>query len=107
MGIINVKEIGAVGDGVTDDSAVFNAAIDLATSSAIPLSIYVLATNYAIDKPLNMTNEEGTITKDGKTLENYVFDNETIECLLREEAIAPSGAACLTLARQHRASLLP
>ena len=52
-------------------------------------------------------NEEGTIARDGKTLENFVFDDATIEHLLATEAVAPSGAACLTLACQHRAALLP
>jgi hypothetical protein len=51
-------------------------------------------------------NEEGTVEKDGKTFENFVFDESTIERLLSTEAMAPSGAACLTLARQHRAALL-
>lgn len=50
-------------------------------------------------------NEEGTVARDGKTLENFVFDDETIDRLLDTEAIAPSGAACLTLARQHRDAL--
>jgi hypothetical protein len=50
-------------------------------------------------------NEEGTVAKDGKTLENYVFDDATIERLLATEAVAPSGAACLTLACQHRSAL--
>ena len=33
------------------------------------------------------TNEEGAITRDGKTLANYVFDCATIERLLATEAI--------------------
>ena len=52
---------------------------------------------------VNSRRLELLLAKDGKTLENYV----TIECLLSTEAIAPSGAACLTLACQHRAALLP
>jgi len=52
-------------------------------------------------------HEEGTVARDGKTLENYVFDNATVERLLVTEAIAPSGAACLMLACQRREKLLP
>ena len=52
------------------------------------------------------TNEEGTVARDEKTLENYVFDDATIESLLTTEAIAPSGAACLTLAMQHRKEII-
>lgn len=51
-------------------------------------------------------NEEGTVARDGKTLENYVFDDATIERLLVAGAIAPSGAACLTLTCEHRAAIL-
>ena len=51
-------------------------------------------------------NEECTIAKDCKTLENFIFNEATVERLLATEAIAPSGAACLTLACQRRAILL-
>jgi len=36
-----------------------------------------------------------------------MFDDATIERLLTTEAVAPSGAACLTLACLHRAAVLP
>ena len=51
-------------------------------------------------------NEEGTLTKDGRTLENFLFDDATIKRLLATEAIVPSGAACLTVACKHRAEIL-
>jgi hypothetical protein len=51
-------------------------------------------------------NEEGTIARDGKTLENYIFEGTTIERLLATEAIAPSGAACLALALRNYQVLL-
>lgn len=44
--------------------------------------------------------------REGETLENFVFDDAIIEPLLATEAVAPSGAACLTLACQHRTALL-
>ncbi len=74
---------------------------------ALTVAVFDAETFDDIFRDMVETNEEGTIAKDGKTLENYVFDDATIECLLTEEAVAPSGAACLTLARQHRAALLP
>jgi hypothetical protein len=52
-------------------------------------------------------NEAGTVARDGKSFENVVFDDATLELLLATEAIAPSGAACLTLASRHRGELLP
>ena len=51
-------------------------------------------------------NEEGTIAKDGRTLENYVFDDTTIAHLLTTEAIAPSGAACLSLSMEFNHIIL-
>ena len=45
-------------------------------------------------------NDEGDVDR-----QIFVFDASTIERLLREEPFAPSGAACLQLAWEHRASL--
>jgi hypothetical protein len=73
---------------------------------ALTVAVFDAETFDDIFRDMVEINEEGTIAKDGKTLENYVFDDATIECLLETEAIAPSGAACLTLARQQRAMLL-
>jgi len=36
----------------------------------------------------------------------FSFDGPTIERLLSTEPLAPSGAACLYLAWQHRSSIL-
>jgi hypothetical protein len=73
---------------------------------ALTVAVFDAETFDDIFRDMVDTNEEGIIAKDGKTLENYVFDDTTIECLLTEEAVAPSGAACLTLACHHRAALL-
>lgn len=74
---------------------------------ALTVAVFDAETFDDIFRDMVETNEEGTIARDGKTLEHHVFDNATIECLLATEAIAPSGAACLTLACQYRAALLP
>jgi hypothetical protein len=50
-------------------------------------------------------NEEGTVTgADGG--EQFSFDSKTIDHLLTAESLAPSGAACLYLAWQHRHNVL-
>lgn len=45
-------------------------------------------------------NDEGNVER-----QVYNFDGETIEHVLRNEPFAPSGAACLQLAWQHRVAL--
>ena len=74
---------------------------------ALTVAVFDAETFDDIFRDMVDINEEGAIAKDGKTLENYVFDDATIERLLATEAIAPSGAACLTLACQHRVAVLP
>jgi len=51
-------------------------------------------------------NEEGTVASSAQGREHFTFDGSTIDDLLTAEAMAPSGAACLYLAWQHRASVL-
>lgn len=51
-------------------------------------------------------NDEGTVARSGRDREHFTFDSATIERLLKSEAIAPSGAACLSLAWQHRETIL-
>ena len=51
------------------------------------------------------SNEEGTVTGNGGNEEQYAFDSETVERLLANEPMAPSGAACLSLAWKHREAL--
>ncbi len=73
---------------------------------ALTVAVFDADTFDDIFRDMVQMNEEGTVAKDGKTLENFVFDDRTIERLLTTEAIAPSGAACLTLASQHRETVL-
>ena len=51
------------------------------------------------------SNEEGTVTGNGSNEEQYTFNSETVERLLANEPMAPSGAACLSLAWKHREAL--
>jgi hypothetical protein len=75
-------------------------------SDALTLAVFDAETFDDLFRDMVEVNEEGSIARDGKTLENFVFDDATIERLLATEAVAPSGAACLTLACQHRTALL-
>jgi len=72
---------------------------------ALTVAVFDADTFDDIFRDMVDVNEEGTIAKDGKTLENYVFDKSTIEQLLVGEAIAPSGAACLKFALMHQDTL--
>lgn len=72
---------------------------------ALTVAVFDADTFDEIFRDMVDVNEEGTITKDDKTLENFVFGDATIDQLLSSEAIAPSGAACLALARRHRDAL--
>lgn len=71
----------------------------------LTVAVYDADTFDDIFRDMVEINEEGSVARDGKTLENFVFNDATIEQLLTAEAIAPSGAACLALARQHRDAL--
>lgn len=62
----NVKFWGAVGDGVTDDTAAIQATINWAQSSSIPKpSVYLSAGNYKITSSLLITNGYFTMYGDG------------------------------------------
>ena len=50
-------------------------------------------------------NDEGAVTS-GPGRQQFTFEHSTIHDLLTTEPMAPSGAACLNLAWEHRASLL-
>jgi hypothetical protein len=50
-------------------------------------------------------NDEGTV-ESGQDRQAFSFDGSTIERLLSTEPFAPSGAACLYLAWQHRSSVI-
>jgi hypothetical protein len=73
---------------------------------ALTVAVFDAETFDDIFRDMVEVNEEGTVAKNGKTLENYVFDDTTIKELLTTETIAPSGAACLTLASGQRDFLL-
>jgi hypothetical protein len=51
-------------------------------------------------------NDEGALAANGQGPERLGFDGTIVERLLTDEALAPSGAACLYLAWQHRELVL-
>jgi transcriptional regulator with XRE-family HTH domain len=59
----------------------------------------------AIFEEMVEQNDEGDFVV-GHDRQEFTFDEQTIERLMSTQPIAPSGAACLQLAWQHRASIL-
>jgi hypothetical protein len=52
------------------------------------------------------SNDEGIITGRENSSQHFAFDNATVNHLLTAEPMAPSGAACLSLAWHHRETVL-
>ena len=86
LGTVSVKNYGAVGDGVTDDSVAFQAALDQAvTNGGAP--VYVPAGNYQIDSKLTVDvsgasdHERILIYGDGwkSVIESGVIGDTTLE----------------------------
>lgn len=69
--MINVKDFGAIGDGVADDTASVNNAI-----SNLPLSggvLYFPSGRYKINNPISISNKDVTIKGDGIQLSQLFF----------------------------------
>lgn len=67
LGMLNVKDYGAIGDGVTDDEPAIQAVIDLVSSlpRGTRPTIWLPASTYLINKPLRMKTHELTLAGDG------------------------------------------
>ena len=70
---VSVKDFGAVGDGVTNDYAAFNSALNSGAGSVfVPSATYVIGTNIVIPSGVSLVGEAGRIPKllfsDGVTI---------------------------------------
>lgn len=83
-GIVNVKDFGAVGDGVTDDTAAIQAAIDSSNNIFIPAGVYNISKPLVITKSSVKIRGCGEKTRINKTTNDGVaitrtFDEETVD----------------------------
>lgn len=74
--ILSVRDFGAVGDGLADDTVALQAAITAAESNTAGAArrVYIPAGKYRITAPLTITKEYITITGDGHWLSLILFN---------------------------------
>lgn len=88
--VVSVKDFGAVGDGITDDSAAFNAAISaLSTRGG---SVYVPTGNY---KVLNLNIDVRTLDFHGNRI-GFFGDGPALSVLIGSSAISTSYVMAVT-----------
>ena len=74
---VSVKDFGAVGDGVTDDTTAINAAITYAKSLSTGMTIYFPQGTYAVTE-INLTNSTAVFTKTIRLLGSGRFVSQII-----------------------------
>lgn len=67
----------------------------------LTVAVFEASTFDTVFRDMVDRNDEGEVEA-----QEFTFDAETVDHLLREVPMAPSGAACLRLAWQHRARIL-
>ncbi|MBR7091826.1 MAG: hypothetical protein IKI50_01415 [Clostridia bacterium] len=61
FGSVNVRQLGAVGDGVTDDTSAFEQAIQQGGTVAVPAGTYRIARNLSIDSHVHLCLAAGAV----------------------------------------------
>jgi hypothetical protein len=82
----NVKLFGALGDGVTDDTAAIQAAVNASPSVTFPAGTYIVSSQ--IDLPHNYTSLSGT----GSTIIKANFPNTSTDAIFRMAGAGPTGS---------------
>lgn len=76
--VVNVKDFGAVGDGVTDDTAAIQAAIDNVVARAAGGRIVIPSGTYKVNGALLIQKDGGTSTGTGVSILGHGKDNTRI-----------------------------
>ncbi|MCL4531693.1 MAG: hypothetical protein M1582_00620, partial [Actinobacteria bacterium] len=95
--VVNVKEFGAKGDGVTDDTAAFQAALAIVNAATLPMTLLVPHGNYQITSQLTLSATGARIVgvdrpslQIGAAMTSLLFVTG-MHCLIRDVMIVPSG----------------
>lgn len=86
--IVNVRDLGAKGDGTSDDSAAFQKAVDHIAKS-IPALLYIPPGNYRLNQrvTLDLTADGLTIRGEGQGVSNLLCDNPDGVIRIRSEKL--------------------
>jgi hypothetical protein len=75
--IVNVRDFGAVGNGVTDDSVAFQNALNLIQSRPNGGTLFIPAGNYLINTTLTYSDNSLTIIGEGQKITNIIKSSGT------------------------------
>lgn len=109
---VNVKNYGAVGDGVTDDSAAFTSAIAASKAVFVPAGTYKLATPVSLSGSERIYGVNSSVTGTGRTIitpTTAAFKSATPTVQLQELEISniyfSGGTNPIDLALFHRVNI--
>ena len=92
--VINVKDYGAVGDGVSDDTVAIQKAVDVVPKSGIsPATVFIPKGNYIITLRLNITTQLNLI---GEGLTTVIRANNTDAIYCKADLVNIEGFRILT-----------